>query len=242
MSETNAALQEKNVDLANNCQERGKKYSELRKMYETLKRRALLSQQKSMTADATERALHSLTSNVDPEQGYGNANSFANATVSVSQPATSRSAYATRGQGTPEQRTHYQRVGSGSLNARSVADMPPPQRPAYRLGICKYTHRPLVVVTVLSLLAPLNTRQQHRTPLPGAVHDAADRQPQMSAKDTGITYHHDFPAPRLESRQLPRTVHSRRTTSNGYGGITAGMKVGGADARVSPLKSQSSKS
>jgi E3 ubiquitin-protein ligase CCNP1IP1 len=201
-------LHQKNNELIEMYREKSKKHAQTQHLYDTLKKRILMSQVETAASDNVAQTLKTMASGTRP--GTFNGVGFAQVGGPGTNPARERqSNNIPVNENGVEQLHRHQRQGSGSYTSGDAAAMPPPDHVPSR-------HR-------MQSTTPL-----HRTQLPG-VRPATTRSqiPMSTARPTFLSEHRPPGSP---MRHSLGSSHVNRNSVGSVGGFgfMAGMKVGRA--------------
>ena len=189
--------------------EKSKKHAQTQHLYDTLKKRILMSQVETAASDNVARTLKTMTSGTRP--GTFNGTGFTRATSLGTNAGHERESNDTPVNENGVEQLHCrQRQGSGSQASGDVTAMPPPNHIPSR-------HR----MQNIRSATPV-----HRTQLPGARPVATRSQIPMSASRP--TFLSEYRPPGSALRQSHGSPHVNRNSlgSARGSGFTTGMKVG----------------
>src|SRR5271168_985086 len=203
------SLHQKNNELIDMYREKSKKHAQTQHLYDTLKKRILMSQVETAASDNVARTLKTIASGTRP--GTFNGTGFTQATsLGTNVGHERKSNNIPVNENGVEQLHRRQRQGSGSQASGDVAAMPPPNHIPSR-------HRMQNITTATPI---------HRTQLPGARPAATRSQIPMSTSRP--TFPGEYRPPGSALRQSHGSPHVNRNSLGGArgSGFTAGMKVG----------------
>ena len=199
--------------------EKSKKHAQTQHLYDTLKKRILMSQVETAASDNVAQTLKTIAG-VSTRPGTFNGIGFSQSGVHDTNtlPAKQRTHSIPVNENGVEQLHRHQRQGSGSQTSGDVAAMPPPDYIPSRHRMPNIT----------------SATPQHRTHLPGARATAAPAAPrsQIPMSTSRPTYVADHRPPggsglRHSLGNSPPKRNSLVGSANGFG-FTAAMKVGRA--------------
>ena len=199
--------------------EKSKKHAQTQHLYDTLKKRVLMSQVETAASDNVAQTLKTMASGTRPETFNGIG--FAQAEVhGTNMPRGRLSNHVPVNDNGVEQLHRRQRQGSSSQTSGDMAAMPPPDHIPSR-------HR------------LQNTTPLHRTQLPGVRPAAPQSQIPMSTSQPAFLSERRPPGSALR-QSLDRSHVNRNSLGSTSGfGFTAGMKVGRApDTQMDGIDNQ----
>ena len=208
-------MQQKNQELIELYRDKSRKHAQTQHLYDTLKKRILMSQVETAASDNVNQTLRSLANTISRPETYSGSVNQQTHGMGVERIHSGNADHISIDEHGVEQLHRHQRQGSGSHTSEHIHAMPlPPQVPRHRIPN----------------IAPAVPTPMHRTQLPGAARGVAQRSQIPVPDSRPSTLNHYPPGTALRnSMGSARTKRGSNGSSSGYG-ITAGMKVGRAPA------------
>ena len=186
--------------------DKSKKHAQTQHLYNTLKKRTLMSQVQIAASDNVAQTLKTMASGTRPGTSNGNGLEQTGIHRTKAPREMSRN-HIPFNQNGVEQLHRYQRQGGGSQTSGGRAAMPPPNH-------------------ILSRRRPQYTTPLHRTQLPGVPPATPRSQISMSTSRPGFLGEYRPPPSLLRHSPGSSNVNSNSLGSANDFGSTAGMKVG----------------
>jgi E3 ubiquitin-protein ligase CCNP1IP1 len=200
------SLHQKNSELVEMYREKSKKHAQTQHLYDTLKKRILMSQVETAASDNVAQTLKTMTSGTRPGtfNGIGFVQARGHGTHAPREQPSNDIPINENG---VEQLHRHQRQGAGSQTSGDMAAMPPPDHIPSR-------HR-------LQSATPL-----HRTQLPGTRPTATRSHIPLSTARPSFPIEHRPPGSTLRQSLTGSQVNRNSLGSASGFGLTVGMKVG----------------